>query len=393
MASVLISEPGKRRTVVVRYFLVWTAAGLFYFGQARIQSSLSQNPNPWWRDFATWMTGMYICAALTPVILWLNRRIPIERKGWLKSGSLHLLFSLAFSAVELAIHSAVILWFRLLPDLTSSFVAVYVALLRVAFQQNVVTYWVILGISRTIRMYRKFQEREKESLRLELAASEMKARLARAQMSALKAQLQPHFLFNTLNAVMVLVRQRKGPEAEETLARLSDLLRFVLEDVESQQVPLSRELEFVRLYLSIEQVRFQDRLRIDVLVGPEAREAAVPHMLLQPIVENAVRHGIGRSSSAGRIEIRAERVDGRLKVEVRDDGPGLGAAPPGAAHGIGLANTRARLRQMYGDSARLTLENAPDRGAVATVVLPFAVAGEEAATGSIAEHAADNVAG
>ncbi len=194
-----------------------------------------------------------------------------------------------------------------------------------------------------------------------------------AQLTALKGQLQPHFLFNTLNAIMVLVRQEKGAQAEEMLARLSDLLRCVLDEVEAQEVPLRRELEYLDLYLSIEEVRFQDRLRVGISTGPETLDALVPHLGLQPLVENAIRHGIGRRSAAGRLEIRAARVGETLEIQVEDDGPGL---PPGGpssqeVQGIGLANTRARLRQLYGGAAALTLENGPDGGAVATLVVPY----------------------
>jgi len=199
-------------------------------------------------------------------------------------------------------------------------------------------------------------------------------------------QLQPHFLFNTLNAIVVLVRQQKGPQAEEMLARLSDLLRSVLDDVESHQVALSRELEYVRLYLSIEQVRFRDRLSVEISADPELLDAAVPHMGLQPIVENAVRHGIGRSASAGTIRISASRMNDVLKVEVRDDGPGLPAGNLSDGHGIGLVNTRARLHQLYGDSAQLTLENGANGGAVATMILPYQIAD----TPKEEQHAADH---
>ena len=198
----------------------------------------------------------------------------------------------------------------------------------------------MLGIQSGFRYYRGFQERE-------LHASELKAQLVRAQLSALKMQLQPHFLFNTLNAIMVLVRQQRGRQAEEMLARLSDLLRCVLEDVEAQQISLRRELEYLRLYLSIEQVRFQDRLGIEISADDTALDAAVPHMGLQPIVENAVRHGIGRVAAPGTIRISASRTNENLVIRVADDGPGLGTAGLAEVRGIGLANTRARLQQLY----------------------------------------------
>ena len=166
-------------------------------------------------------------------------------------------------------------------------------------------------------------------------------------------QLQPHFLFNTLNAIMVLVRQQRGAQAEEMLARLSDLLRCVLDEVAAQEVPLRRELEYLQLYLSIEQVHFQDRLRIEISANPTVLDAAVPQMILQPIVENAIRHGIARSSAAGQIRISASRTGDTLEIDVQDDGPGFPAAHSSNTRGIGLANTRARLEQLYGDAARL----------------------------------------
>jgi two-component system, LytTR family, sensor kinase len=372
-----------------RYVLGWTIAGLFYFSQARIQRSLSHDTTPWYLDFATWMSGMYICALLTPVIIWLGRRFPIRRHNWAPLVALHVLFSIAFSFVELALHSAVIEWFGLIPSLPRSYGTTFLALIGAAFQMNLATYWFILGISRVFRLYRQYQEQQQHALTLERNAAELKTQLVEAQMSALKAQLRPHFLFNALNAVMVLVRQQKNRDAEETLTRLSDLLRAVLEDVEVQEVSLERELEFVELYLAIEQVRFQDRLRIRISAGPDARDAAVPHMLLQPVVENAIRHGIGRSSAAGKIDITAQRDGDTLRIEVRDDGPGIGTPSPA---GIGLSNTRARLRQLYGDAAHLSLENAAPTGAIAAIDLPYRPASIHSPTEQTA-HALDSVAG
>jgi LytS/YehU family sensor histidine kinase len=159
------------------------------------------------------------------------------------------------------------------------------------------------------------------------------------------------------------------------LARLSDLLRCVLEDVEAQQISLRRELEYLRLYLSIEQVRFHDRLGIEIQADDSALDAAVPHMGLQPIVENAVRHGIGRVAAAGTIRIFASRSNENLVIRVEDDGPGLGAADLAEVRGIGLANTRARLHQLYGDAANLKVVNG-ERGVIATMTLPYSSADE-----------------
>jgi LytS/YehU family sensor histidine kinase len=334
------------------------------------------------------MTGVYLCAALTPAILWLIHRFPIGRKSWQRHVPLHLLFACLFSTVELAAHSVVLSRLGLFLGDRRTAGSNFGVLMAVAFESNVLTYWIILAISHAASLYRRYQEREKEALRLELNASELKTQLVAARLDALKSQLQPHFLFNTLNAIMVLVRQRRTADAEETLARLGDLLRYVLNDAEAQEVPLHRELEYLRLYFAIEEVRFRDRLRIHISAEDAALDAAVPHMALQPLVENAIRHGIGRSSSAGLVEIAARRADSALEIRVRDDGPGLAPAPSGTS-GIGLSNTRARLEQLYGGAARLTLENDPRGGAIAVLTLPYrAIAGEIALT-----HATEHAAG
>jgi LytS/YehU family sensor histidine kinase len=194
----------------------------------------------------------------------------------------------------------------------------------------------------------------------------------------MKMQLQPHFLFNTLNAIMVLVRQQNSRAAEDMLSHLSDLLRCVLEDVEAQEVPLRRELHYLKLYLSIEQVRFPDRLRVEISADVAVQDAAVPQFALQPIVENAIRHGIGASGSAGRVAISARRVNDTLEIRVEDDGPGLARQIDSNEKGIGLANTRARLEQLYGSAARLTLQNAEGGGAAVTMILPYHAALENA---------------
>jgi signal transduction histidine kinase len=355
------------------YFLVWTVLGLFLFSQALVQKLVSREPTPWWHYLASWLTGVYIWALLTPAMVRLASRFPIERQNWPRRTALHLLLSVGIALLQLTVESAVLPRLGVFPSFMKTFGDTLGFLLVIGFHQAVLTYWTVLAIEHGFRYYRAYQERRQRALRLELHAAELQSQLARAQLSALKMQLQPHLLFNTLNAIMVLVRQQKGREAEEMVARLGDLLRCVLEDVEAQEVPLRRELEYLQLYLSIEQVRFQDRLQVRISVDPAILDAAVPHMGLQPIVENAIRHGIGRSSAAGKIRIGASRVNEMLRVTVEDDGPGLVNGSQGL--GIGLANTRARLHQLYGDAAQLALENGAQGGAVATMVLPYRLAG------------------
>jgi two-component system LytT family sensor kinase len=383
MGSVAKGKPWK----FALYFLAWTALALFYFSQALLQKLASRDPTPWWHYLVTWLIGVYLMALLTIAVLWLGRRFPIHRQNWVRRAALHLLFSLCFSFADLLIAASILPRLGLLPSIFKNFATTFGTLVVIDFHSTVISYWTVLAAQAGLRYYREYQLREQQALRLELQASELKAQLTRAQLSALKMQLQPHFLFNTLNAITVLVRQHKSQLAEETLGRLSDLLRCVLEDVEAQEVPLRRELEYLRLYLAIQEVRFEDRLTAGIAADPEALDAAVPQMALQPIVENAIRHGIGRHSTAGNIEIIASILDGNLIIKVEDDGPGFSAEGSPRATGIGLANTRARLAQLYGDRGQLMTSNRVGGGAVVTLIIPYHLALESSVADVMEVHA------
>lgn len=356
------------------YFSIWTGMGIFFCSQALVQKFLSREPTPWQHYLISWMVGVYLWALLTPFILWLGHRFPITRRNWVRRIGVHLPISVAISFTQLLVESFILYHLHVFPTIMRGLLPTFVFLLTLGFHQGIMTYFWLLGCQYGLDYYRKYQEREKQALRLELHTAQLESQLAHAQLSTLKMQLQPHFLFNTLNAIMVLVRQQKGKQAEEMLARLGDLLRCVLEDVDEQEVSLRRELEYLELYLSIEQVRFADRLRAEIFADQSILDAAVPQMGLQPIVENAIRHGIGRSSAAGRIQIHASRREDRLEITVRDDGPGLGDKNTMARNGIGLSNTRARLRQLYGEGASLRVENGEPGGVVVTMVLPYRLA-------------------
>jgi two-component sensor histidine kinase len=355
------------------YLLAWTLIGLIYFAQNVTRRFYWDDPNPW-QDLRYWMANVYLSALLTPLIIWAGRRWPLERP-LRRVLALHLGFSLLWATFKMFLEAGFHLgWNTLWPYDPTLTIANELALLFIfGFHTSVVAYWVVLSIQAAIRNYQLLQEREQAVLRADLRASQLETQMAQARLGVLKAQLQPHFLFNTLNAIVVLVRQQKGQQAEETLARFSDLLRAVLTDLDAQEVPLSRELEYLRLYLAIEQVRFSDRLRVEIDVAPELMDAAVPHMALHPLVENAIRHGIGRRSDAGALSLRAVREGESLRLVVQDDGPGF-VGPGAQGLGMGLANTRARLRQLYGDAADLRTENTEPRGARAILTLPFRMA-------------------
>jgi hypothetical protein len=355
-------------------FLAWTAIGLLYFAQNVTRRFYWDDPNPW-QDIRYWSVNVYVSALLTPLILWAGRRWPLERANLPRLLTLHLLLSIGWAVARLSVETAIQLgWDEIRPAVPPITFESEITLLYIfGFHTAIVAYWVVLSVQSAVRNYARFQEREQAVLRSDLRASQLETQVAQARLGALKAQLQPHFLFNTLNAIVVLVRQQKSQQAEETLARFSDLLRAVLANMEAQEVTLAQELEYLRLYLSIEQVRFSDRLRVEIHVDPELLDAAVPHMGLQPVVENAIRHGVGQRATPGTIEIRAERVGAALHVTVRDDGPGFGAAGAGGGLGLGVANTRARLKQLYGDTSDLRTGSAPGGGALVTMILPFHV--------------------
>ncbi|HET7809594.1 MAG TPA: histidine kinase [Steroidobacteraceae bacterium] len=356
------------------YFLAWTLVGLVYFGQNVTRRFYWEDPNPW-QDLRYWSANIYLSALITPLIVWAGRRWPLERQRLGRLLALHFVLSIAWALLRLSLEATFHLtWNQFWPiQPPVTFRSEITLLLIFGFHTAVVAYWVVLAIQTGFRYYANYQERAQAALRSELRASQLETQVAQARLGALKAQLQPHFLFNTLNAIVVLVRQQKGRQAEETLARFSDLLRAVLADMDAQEVTLARELEYLKLYLSIEQLRFSDRLRVDIDVDPDLLDAAVPHMGLQPLVENAIRHGIGARATSGIITIRARRAGDAMHVEVKDDGPGFDSAGAPGGMGLGLANTRARLRQLYGTSAELRVATAPEGGAVVTLVLPVRI--------------------
>jgi two-component system LytT family sensor kinase len=356
----------------VMYWLVWTAAGLFYISQD-FMARLSRNESmPWTNIIVGWMAAMYICAVFTPVILRLGRQWPLGETYRWQPIALHLGASVAFSLVSTALEVPVLIPLGMLPAVNGpfSFVKDVWQLLPYDLHGGIIRYWAVVGLQALFRSNKEARRREREALELKVHSAQLAEQLTSSQLSALKMQLHPHFLFNTLSAIMVLVRQQKGREAETMLSRLSDLLRHTLDDVETQEVPLWRELDFLRLYLSIEQVRFEDRLRVRIDADPQLTDALVPHMLLQPIVENAVRHGLGQSEEPVLVRIRIARENLHLALTVTDDGPGC-PSRIFEEKGIGLANTRNRLKRLYGAEATLLAENRNPRGVQVTMTLPY----------------------
>lgn len=227
---------------------------------------------------------------------------------------------------------------------------------------DVLAYGSLAGITHAVHFYRRYRERERRALFLE-------SNLNKARLNALQAQLQPHFLFNTLNAIATLLR-RDPKAAEATLTSLSELLRLSLSQSNNQEISLREEMQFLDRYLEIQQTRFGDRLRFEQQIEPAALDCLVPTLLLQPLVENAIRHGIEPSGNPGVVRVSAQQVDGRLAVSVEDDGVGLGAEPA-ASSGIGLSNLKARLETLYGARQEMHVRARPEGGVAVRITIPL----------------------
>ena len=326
-------------------------------------------PIGWGEAFLWAVPDFYIWILLIPLIVWLSRRLPLERRSWLWVAPVHLLGAGTLSYIALQLRygfEAATEWSAGAPDLlTQGFFR-----MGISFPSGIMLYWTVLGVDHSLRYYKKFREGQ-------LKAAQLEAQLARAQLEALEMQLHPHFLFNTLNSIAVLMR-RDVDAAGSMLTRLSDLLRITLEQTGAQLVPLKHELDLLRGYLEIQRTRFRDRLSVDFSVDPAVLDARVPNLILQPLVENAIRHAIAPRSTPGHIEISAARDDGMLQLGVRDDGPGLReSASEGKRKGIGLSNTRARLEKLYGGNYSFEMRNADEGGLAITLTIPFETNGAE----------------
>ncbi len=238
------------------------------------------------------------------------------------------------------------------------------------FMSDFIVYLAVLAAGFARNYFLNYRVRLTESINLKAQAAQLQAQLADARLSALRTQLNPHFLFNTLNAVSALV-ERDPRGVRRMIARLSELLRTSLDEADEPEVPLQRELTFVDRYLEVMQIRFQGRLHVRMHADPEASAALVPNLILQPLVENAVKHGVSKMVGTGRIEIRAQRADARVVLTVIDNGPGLPNGKLPATEGVGLRNTRMRLAQLYGSDQSLTLRAGEGGGLVAEVSLPY----------------------
>jgi two-component system LytT family sensor kinase len=307
----------------------------------------------------------YSWACLTPAILWLSRWAPLERDSWKRAVAAHVpgVFVATVLHIGLTVASqTLVVWF--VGQEQRSWRLEAQRMFFNNFDWEMMTYWTIVGLSHALRYYSEARDRE-------LRESQLETHLVEAQLQALQRQLQPHFLFNTLNTISALMH-RNVDAADNMIAKLSDLLRLSLQNVGVQEVALKQELDFLSKYLEIEQTRFRDRLTVVFDVQPNTLDALVPNLVLQPLVENALKHGIGPKPTPGQIEIRSKRVGSLLELEVRDDGVGLSAARlTDFNRGVGLANTRSRLQHLYGSSHRFEFRQPPGGGLSVLIAIPL----------------------
>jgi two-component sensor histidine kinase len=341
-------------------FAAWTIFGLLLANQSYIQSAIGGRQMPVIVALRPGLLEALLWALTTVAIFWLARRFPLDRRRVLRGIAVHLVAAIAIAAARTGI-MVVLGWY--VPWVRPR---IFSMQFWGTSSQNFLFYALLLGIAHMVVYYRRYREREH-------AAAQLARGLTEARLQALKMQLQPHFLFNTLNAISALIPADAKP-ARRMVARLGDLLRTTLEHEDTQEVTLREELAFLEPYLEIEQARLEDRLTVVMKIAPETLDARVPHLLLQPLVENAVRHGIAARIEPGTVEISASRGpdDRFLQLEIRDDGGGLdrdSEARP--RRGVGLINIRSRLEQLYGSEHRFKLENQAAGGVLVRISLPF----------------------
>lgn len=342
----------------------WTLYGLFFTSQNYISQAHYRGSVEWKRTFIIWMLCAYSWAALTPAMLWLARKFPFEKRFRARSFAVHLVASAFFSVSVLVIFISLRTLLLASDAREPSAIASLQNLVIAEFHAGLLIYWSVVGISHALDYYNRYRARE-------LQASKLETRLAEARLDALKMQLHPHFLFNTLNSISVLMR-KDVEAADRMLVQLSNLLRVALAKGTPHEIPLKQELEFLEKYLEIEKTRFRDRLRVTVDADTSALDSLVPHLILQPLVENAIRHGIAERETDGLIEIRASRSNGAIQLQVRDNGPGLPEEfNEELLEGVGISNTRARLEHLYGAASSFSLINIEGGGVVATAAIPF----------------------
>lgn len=350
-----------------RRLAVWLIPFFFWSLPALLTTKIlmAERGLTFFEAFLTEGLGWMLWAFATPAILALVRRLPIDRPPRRRNIAIHLTTGFAMGVATGGVTIGLAMTFGS-PELREAVApGDFPHTLAVWGLFGLLFYAALASVGLALDYHRRLRERE-------LAASRLESQLVEARLNALRMQLQPHFLFNALNSVSMLVRQGDASTAVRMVARLSDLLRYVLDGGEDSMVPLRSEIDFVSRYLEIEQLRFRDRMCVRIHVDDSVHDVAVPGLLLQPLAENAVRHAVAARAAPTTIELRAARSDGRLEIVLADDGPGLpDPFEEDDCDGIGLANTRSRLAYTYGTNAGMTIGQAAGGGTEVCLSLPL----------------------
>jgi len=344
----------------------WIVIGLLIGAQGALGSTLSgEQPMTLAAAVRGAMIQVLPWIPVTLAVIALTVRFPLGRERWTRHALVHLAAApvLAFAANVLVVLGYWIVSGRFEDVATLARQGAFWAAMR--FHIALLVYAGIVALTQGAMYYRRTRARELQLARVE-------GQLARARLQALTAQIRPHFLFNTLHTIGQLWRSGRSDDADAVLDHLGSLFHKVQHSTSRAEVPLAEELELVREYLAIEEARFPDRLRTVVRAPDDALDCLVPPLILQPLVENAVRHGVSAISSAGVVEVLATRENGQLRLTVRDDGPGPAQASARPGSGTGLRNTRERLEQLYGAGASLDVRDAAGGGTLVTVEIPLA---------------------
>jgi len=354
----MLTPAQKRGRKWLLFFCLWTIIGVAFASQLYLSRAKLGDPVSWKFALGRSLADWYVFAVLAIPATWLARRFPVEKHRWRRPLLIHLACGAIFSVSWMILRAWVEQWDS--PG-TRVFAAAFSHALVATFVFNVLVYCVIVSVSHTVEYYLKYQERE-------VQAAELEKSLTEAKLQALQMQLNPHFLFNTLHAISSLVH-KDAEAADRMISRLSDLLRYTLESTTSHEVPLHQELQILDRYLEIEQTRFGSRLTVVKQIAPEALSVPVPNLVLQPIVENAIKHGIEPHARPGVINVSASRQDNTLVIEVRDNGKGLKEGPQ--REGVGISNTRARLQQLYPSAHQFELVNGAEGGLTVRLAIPW----------------------
>lgn len=344
----------------------WTVYAVYMAIASHVISARLGRPVSWPTAIVNDFSYSALWLALTPLVLWLARRYRFEKGHMVSAFLVHLVASVLLSFIHKGMHwFLVALYHDVALQEPFSWDPLYRNMLSF-YDYGLQLYWIVLAVNYAAEYYSRYRSKE-------LLSSRLETQLAQAQLQSLKMQLRPHFLFNALHTIAGLVRNDEKQNAVRMIAGLSDLLRATLDTSDDQEVTLRQELDIVKKYLAIEQVRFADCLSTAFEVDPSTLDALVPNLVLQPLVENAVRHGItpATMTTGCRITISSARVDGMLQVEVCDNGAGFSEDVGGKKEGIGLSNTRERLQKLYGEGQHFQLSPAAGGGVSAKLIIPW----------------------